>query len=785
MQKYGEHTITYRLRLSEDVIKTQTDYYITNNIDLKQLQWFFENELSQTDLLGCYSDCDACKKVGDLASFTVKTKAILQKIKDEKYPALKYPNFDINSAYINQWITNQYTAIVANCNIIAADCVPSPCEQKLEMMKYDVRPGGQYLLYDQTYNIPVPEAGVTIINYTNGVLLNYKSDPVITNFEFTDENGVVHHIKDADVTVPQFIKAYLEHPEWADDFVKRHIEYCSYLWCKDASNPTPAKNNEVSYKFDEKLKETVTKGSDAVSAGYYSQTDYLLLSDVDPFFNGGRGTSYKEQFQSDLESLSAVLRMRLKDLSNNDLPVKNIQEFVEWMLYCKPTNENATAADFANSWSCIPAANCRSLTGEWELYRNYYLKIKSKYVRLAKLANDPGCENCFIGQDPITSSTGCANPGPLSDYSFQTWIEPNLLNDGFTIHYDLVYKEGTAAFRGDYNIVVWGNTFTSKKGDLKVKDVFLYGCSGFPYPCDPAIPLLESIVCAPVDPQLSCGDNGGGGGGTFTCPVLSDFNITQGTDGFGNNTIVVDYIGSQAPFPAGVNVSLTFNAEFTYGPDIITFNVANSTGDWIYTFPSNLLFVEYNTAVVSCPGLSGSGSCPTASDFSYYEDNYGATLSQHCPEYEAYYNDRLYVYNSGPVTQPVNIKIYREVNQGATGTTIDSRWETLQPGQDRLFLGQIRSEWIDNNCNNAREVEEITTYNYYVLPNGIPADSPALQHLILLSHIIPTPETHVMHLMVKGIFLLPIQGLLHCHSRLIRESQCFVNSKGRIISLLL
>ncbi len=177
VQKYGEHTITYRLRLSEDVIKTQTDYYITNNIDLKQLQWFFENELSQTDLLGCYSDCDACKKVGDLASFTVKTKAILQKIKDEKYPALKYPNFDINSAYINQWITNQYTAIVANCNIIAADCVPSPCEQKLEMMKYDVRPGGQYLLYDQTYNIPVPEAGVTIINYTNGVLLNYKKRP--------------------------------------------------------------------------------------------------------------------------------------------------------------------------------------------------------------------------------------------------------------------------------------------------------------------------------------------------------------------------------------------------------------------------------------------------------------------------------------------------------------------------------------------------------------------------------------------------------------------------------
>jgi RHS repeat-associated protein len=623
VQKYGEHTITYRLRLSQDVIKTQTDYYITNNIDLKQLQWFFENELSQTDLLGCYSDCDACKKVGDLASFTVKAKAILQKIKDEKYPALKYPNFDINSAFINQWITNQYNAIVANCNIIAADCVPSPCEQKLEMMKYDVRPGGQYLLYDATYNIPASEASVTIINYTNGVLLNYKNDLVITNFEFTDENGVVHHIKDADVTVPQFIKAYLEHPEWADDFVKRHIEYCSYLWCKDVSNPTPAKNNEVSYKFDEKLKETVTKGSDAVSGGYYSQTDYLRLSEVDPFFNGGRGTSYKEQFQSDLENLSAVLRMRLKDLSNNDLPAKNIQEFVEWMLYCKPANENATAADFVNSWSCTPAANCRSLTGEWEMYRNYYLKIKSKYVRLAKLAYNPNCENCFIGQDPIASSTSCANPGPLSDYSFQTWIEPDLSGGlGFTIHYDLVYKEGTAAFRGDYNIVIWGNTFTSKKGDLKVKDVFLYGCSGFPYPCDPPYPALQSVTCAPVDPQLNCGDNGGGGGGTFTCPVLSDFNITQSTDGFGNNTIVVDYIGTQAPFPAGVTVSFSFNAEFTYGPDIISFNVANSTGDWIYVFPSNLLFVEYNTAAVNCSGISVSGSCPTPS---FYSGSFGGS----------------------------------------------------------------------------------------------------------------------------------------------------------------
>jgi hypothetical protein len=70
-------------------------------------------------------------------------------------------------------------------------------------------------------------------------------------------------------------------------------------------------------------------------------------------------------------------------------------------LYCKPVNPNATAQDFINSWNCTPDPGCRSLTAEWQLYRDYYLKIKSKYVRLAKLQYDPACENCFIGPNPL------------------------------------------------------------------------------------------------------------------------------------------------------------------------------------------------------------------------------------------------------------------------------------------------------------------------------------------------------------------------------------------------
>ncbi len=69
------------------------------------------------------------------------------------------------------------------------------------------------------------------------------------------------------MTESDFIRAYMDHPEWADMFVKEHIEYCSYLFCKDQSYSPGSNNNEASYNFDRTIRELVSNGDEAISRG--------------------------------------------------------------------------------------------------------------------------------------------------------------------------------------------------------------------------------------------------------------------------------------------------------------------------------------------------------------------------------------------------------------------------------------------------------------------------------------------------------------------------------------
>jgi RHS repeat-associated protein len=584
--KWGEYTVTYRLRLSEDVIKYQTDYYINNNSDLKKLQWFFEQELYNADLSGCYSDCQSCKLLTEegLAGFTQKAQALLLKIRDEKFPSSTYLNFDINSSNINQWIVEQFNNIVSKCTTISANCVTSPCEQNLEMMKNDVRPGGQYALYSQdavTLVYSITDDGTNVLKlYNTGIT-------EIDNLSYEDDNGVTVHIKENGVYISEskLIQEYLQHPDWADAFVKQHIEYCSYLWCKDQSYSPADKNNEVSYTFDDNLRENIIKGQDAVNANFYNQSNYLQLSNVDPFFNGGRGSSYKTQLQNDLTNLSYVLKTRFKDQDGNWLPTKNIQQLIEWMLYCKPTSTTATAQDFIDSWTCFPVASCRSLTSEWELYRDYYLKIKSKYVRLAKLDFDPSCNNCFIGQDPI-SSVICEEPGPLTDYSFVYSREEVVSSTGSSTtirkYYDLVYLNGTGLFKGSYKVVARANssayengfiefTTTTQKGLNRIKDAS--SCITINYTFQPPLNLcpesfsIISVTCLDGNPQQTCTNSG--------CPQQSEFRVEgrscqfNGSGGIEWDECQVYFVRDAGPVNQDVNIQV-LQREINYYPQTTT-----------------------------------------------------------------------------------------------------------------------------------------------------------------------------------------------------------------------
>jgi RHS repeat-associated protein len=404
-QKIGEYFFTYTIKLSDKKINEQVERYITLNTDLHIIQTLFESELQLVDFFGCYTECSTCiEKLGTQQDFISKVKSILISLKAEKFPDY---NLNIESEIISDIIGNKYVELYNECLSRQSNCTTSPCDEKLSILKLDVLPGGQYapVFYnDATEEYTIQEASINVLAYYNN-----SAYPDVYGLSYTNEAGQSVFIRD--LSFSNFVKAYLNHPEWADQFVKYHIEYCSYLWCKDAGYSNAQFNNEQSYKFDSRLRDKINTGEKAISAGLYNRSNYKAIVSQDPFFApGGRGNSFKAQIEQDLDQLSDVFKMTLKNSSGVNLNARNIVQLIDWVLYCKPNSTTATGTDFINSWlSCTPSIDCRSTTIEWELFRNYYLRLKSKYFERVKAASNPGCVNCFIGSDGTSGDCSGSN----------------------------------------------------------------------------------------------------------------------------------------------------------------------------------------------------------------------------------------------------------------------------------------------------------------------------------------------------------------------------------------
>lgn len=563
VQKRGEYSVTYTLRLSEEVVNNQVDYYIDNNSNLKKLQAFFEEELQKLDLAGCYSTCEECKLLGTTPD--VFRGKVIELLSNGKFPGI-----DLGSAGspIRQWIDNTWTALRQKCNTLASTCTAvSACETFLEQMKSDVKPGGQYAMYNSE-TFTYLERDINVLRFYN---LNDPGNTEIYNFSYVDEAGATIYIRN--LTEVAFIKAYIDHPEWADLFVKKHIEYCSYLWCKDAGYSSPAFNNEISYNFDKMLREDVATGTEAVAKNYYNRLDMMALLNADPFFNGGRGNSYKAAMQSDLNNLSAAIGFVVKDQSGNISPGKNIFHFIDWNLYCKPADFNASDIQFINSWwNCTPGSACRSVTREWELYRNYYLQLKSKYLHQAKEQANPACKDCFIGKDPIVQNE-CTTP-VTADFTITSW------NGRHGPVYEVIYKNGAMPFEHDYNVsyqyqlgaMIFNASTILPKGALKktIWDTYQGEISSI---------TITGLSCAGTGGLIGCSIAEPG-----PCPTLGDFTYREEAVNddppYRWDVLRVFYIHPAGPVtrPITVNV-MRVSYSFTYGTTYNEFPVTMNPGE--------------------------------------------------------------------------------------------------------------------------------------------------------------------------------------------------------------
>lgn len=385
----GEYNVTYVLQLSANQVKYQEDYYIQHNLDLKTLEMFFNEQLQQADLSGCYTDCYTCtEKVGTLPQFTAFMQDLINKQKGDKYPGY---TLDPTKQETLDAIAAVYQKLIVQCAQLNCAAI-SPCDAKLEELKNDVLPDGQYGKY--SYNITTDT--YTFLERDVNVMRFYKE---FTNISYTNAAGTLIYIKD--LTESEFIKAYLDHPEWANNFVTRHIEYCSYQWCTEHSQVAA---------FSQTIDEKVTTGDDAIAKNYYdinrSTASYPIVNQ-DPFFIAY--STYKASMVNDLTNITNVLGMT--NGTAGSPATRDIYKLIDWMLYYKATPQEDFVTKWQNTYSSIPSSDCRAKNKEWELFKSYYLQLRSKYVAMARSADKPDCKNCFIGNYTFSNCTSStSNP---------------------------------------------------------------------------------------------------------------------------------------------------------------------------------------------------------------------------------------------------------------------------------------------------------------------------------------------------------------------------------------
>ena len=401
IQKIGEYTVSYSMQLSNDVINFQTDNYVNTNTDLLTLQSYFLQQLNALNLGGCYNSCSACKMLGTSPTDPNLAINFQQSVMNLIGKDPEFAGINPNDPAIATWITNTWNSLNTACKALSC-APPSPCQTKLSEMENDVIPGGQYAQYSidpVTGAYSLVQQPINVLQYYNSS--NPTNNPNITaiqNLTVTNPDGSTTPINQ--LSLADFINAYIQHPEWASTFVTMHVEYCSYNFCTTGTN-------EASYIFDQQIQNSYPNGTDAINAGLYNRSDAHATLNLDPFFNGGSGAIYKTAMQGDLDNTSAVLLINIPDANGNILAPKNILQLVDWTLYCKPAGNGPSQTDLINSWqNCSPNNTCRSDAQEWVLYSSYYEQLKSKYVELVKQA--AGCINCYVGNDGLAGSVNCA-----------------------------------------------------------------------------------------------------------------------------------------------------------------------------------------------------------------------------------------------------------------------------------------------------------------------------------------------------------------------------------------
>ncbi|EDM35226.1 hypothetical protein PBAL39_13377 [Pedobacter sp. BAL39] len=398
INQIGEYYVTFEFALSRDVIEHFTNEYVTEGQTrgvLKQQSDFILQYLQASSFDDCFSDCKtAVSRLGSKGAFTAMVKAKLAALGDASN------SYDV-------YISTLYDGLLVRATALQASCatVTSPCDVYRTPMLIDVSPGGQYAMIDSAGNLLEPLTNVLSLYFRHGAFDELsKGSPIYQANLITKDDGTVTSPYDINFTIADLIKYW--RPEWAEQFIVFHPEYCKLLFCME---------NSASSSWDEQLQETVAEADLAtlLNGNRYDRSNPIWLLSSDPFFQAGSaGFMYRDSIAADLTQYSRSV------LKQPGLALKNICQVVDFQLYCADASGTTNQQNTQDTWlNCTPVEDCRVIDREWEFYRDMYLELKQLYFQ--RVRKETTCLNsCEVGTPikvPEVIPEDCIYDGPTTN----------------------------------------------------------------------------------------------------------------------------------------------------------------------------------------------------------------------------------------------------------------------------------------------------------------------------------------------------------------------------------
>ncbi|MDP2174455.1 MAG: hypothetical protein Q8K70_00950, partial [Bacteroidota bacterium] len=369
----GSYTLIKKLKINYGALEFYENQFIKGNTSLKTENSYRQHYLSKIDYSQCASTCDSCEiKLGSRENYINKQSLKLTEL-----------GIEVNVEDLS-YFNKKFDDLLSFCKDLCNTSINS-CESMLEIIKNDLRPGGQYAQYDLANNVfkgLLDEEGNSELGF------NYQkfwystdgpNDPATPEINYLDANGNIIKIeidgaytRVNDLSPEQFVKYFKE--EWLNSILNKHPEYCKYYDCMlDQGSNTYDNNMYQAATWQEALDSGFLNPLQMAGVGFPSGR-------LDPFFaSNGRGVSKKTDLQNKLNLLKTI---------NDDIYVNlSIWQLVYATFMCKVSETdnltNLNTCINAMDWSrCAPY-----LDRMWGMYRALYLAEKQKI----KEALSPTC----------------------------------------------------------------------------------------------------------------------------------------------------------------------------------------------------------------------------------------------------------------------------------------------------------------------------------------------------------------------------------------------------------